>query len=73
MRRSEETNFWHTAFDLCANSLVWLARILDPIWPGGMDYVKINVILFCVILPIILIASLGLNLAFLLGSWGPCP
>jgi hypothetical protein len=32
-----------------------------------MDYVKINVILFCVLLPIILLASLALNLAFLLG------
>jgi hypothetical protein len=32
-----------------------------------MDYVKINVILFCVLLPLILAASLGLNLAFLLG------
>jgi hypothetical protein len=31
-----------------------------------MDYVKINVILFCIILPLILIASLALNLAFLL-------
>jgi hypothetical protein len=58
---------WHTAFNLCANSLHWLAGKLDPVWPGGMDYVKINVILFCIILPIVLFASLGLNLAFLFG------
>ena len=42
-------------------------KALDPVWPGGMDYVKINVILFCILLPMILIAPLGLNLAFLLG------
>ncbi len=58
---------WHTIFNLCANFLHWLAGILDPVWPGGMDYVKINVILFCIILPIILVASLALNLAFLFG------
>ena len=23
---------WHTAFNLCANSLHWLASKLDPIW-----------------------------------------
>ena len=58
---------WHTALNLCANLLHWLAGKLDPVWPGGMDYVKINVILFCVLLPIILIASLALNVAFLFG------
>jgi len=58
---------WHTAFNLCANFLHWLAGKLDPVWPGGMDYVKINVIGFCIILPIVLIASLALNLAFMLG------
>jgi hypothetical protein len=67
MHQSNDSTMWHTAFDLCANSLVWLAQKIDPIWPGGMDYVKINVILFCIILPIVLCASLGLNLAFLLG------
>jgi hypothetical protein len=44
-----------------------MARKLDPVWPGGMDYVKLNVILFCLVLPLILAASLALNLAFLLG------
>ena len=61
-------NGWaHTLFNLCANSLDWTARKLDPWWPGGMDYVKINVILFCIVLPVVLAVSLGLNLAFLLG------
>jgi len=58
---------WHAAFNRCANSLHWLALKLDPVWPGGMDYVKINVILFCIVLPILFIASLALNLAFLFG------
>ena len=66
MRRNN-ANQWHTAFDLCANFLHWLASKLDPFYSGGMDYVKINVILFCILLPIILIASLALNLAFLFG------
>lgn len=65
--RDKDNGPWHTAFNLCANSLHWLAGKLDPVWPGGMDYVKVNVILFCVLLPIILLASLALNLAFLLG------
>ena len=65
MRRNPD--LWNTTFDLCANSLYWLASKLDPIWPGGMDYVRINVLLFCVLLPILLAASVGLNLAFLFG------
>lgn len=67
MFRDKDHGAWHTVFNLCASSLHRLASKLDPVWPGGMDYVKINVILFCIILPIILAASLGLNLAFLLG------
>jgi len=63
----KENGIWHDAFNLCANSLSWAASKLDPVWPGGMDYVKINVILFCVVLPVVLIVSLGLNLALLLG------
>ena len=45
--------------------LVRTAAKLDPIWPGGMDYVKINVIVFCVLLPIILVGSLALNVILL--------
>ena len=41
-------------FNLCANSLHAAAKALDPVWPGGMDYVKINVILFCIVLPLVL-------------------
>jgi hypothetical protein len=57
---------WHAMFNACANSLHWMAAKLDPWWPGGMDYVKLNVIIFCFVLPVILLASLGLNLAFIL-------
>ncbi len=67
MFNDKDNGIWHSAFNACANSLHWLASKLDPVWPGGMDYVKINVILFCVILPIVLTVSLGLNLAFLFG------
>jgi hypothetical protein len=63
----KDNGVWHTMFNLCANSLHRLAGKLDPVWPGGMDYVKINVILFCIILPALFDASLLLNLAFLLG------
>ena len=56
---------WKWVFDLCVLFLVLLANALDPLWPGGMDYIKINVILFCVLLPIILGGSLALN-AYLL-------
>jgi hypothetical protein len=67
MFQDKNNGAWHTMFNICANSLHWLASKLDPLWPGGMDYVKINVILFCVLLPIILLGSLALNLAFLFG------
>ncbi len=67
MFNDKSNGIWHGTFNACANSLHWLASKLDPVWPGGMDYVKINVILFCFVLPIVLAASLGLNLAFLLG------
>ena len=67
MFHDKENGVWHTVFNLCANSLYEAAKALDPLWPGGMDYVKINVILFCIVLPLVLAASLGLNLAFLLG------
>ena len=67
MFNDHENGIWHTVFNLCANFLQLLASKLDPITPGGMDYVKINVILFCVVLPVVLLASLALNLAFVLG------
>jgi len=52
-------------FCACVSILEWAAAALNPVWPGGMDYVKINVLLFCVLLPIILVGSLALN-AYLL-------
>ena len=54
------------SFCACVDFLEWAAKKLDPITPGGMDYVKINVILFCVLLPIILLVSIGLNIWLLL-------
>jgi hypothetical protein len=52
-------------FDACVAWLVAAAEWLNPTWPGGMDYVKINVILFCIVLPIVLIGSLVLNVFLL--------
>ena len=54
-------NLWQWVFDLCVVFLVWAAKKLDPVWPNGMSYVKINVILFCIILPAVLVGSLALN------------
>jgi len=56
---------WHNAFNRCANLLERIAKWLDPYWPGGMDYVKINVILFCYVTPAVILASLGLNAVLL--------
>jgi len=56
---------WQWVFDLCVLFLVMLANALDPVWPGGMDYIKINVILFCILLPIVLVGSLALNIYLL--------
>lgn len=52
-------------FCVCVDLLQRGAAALDPVWPGGMDYTKINVILFCILLPAILAGSLALN-AYLL-------
>ena len=59
-------NIWHRSFDSCVVLLQAAAEKLDPYTPGGMDYVKINVILFCIVLPIVLGASIALNIALLL-------
>lgn len=67
MFHDKDNGPWHAMFNACANSLQWLAKKMDPYFPGGMDYVKINVILFCVLLPILILASLVLNLLFLFG------
>lgn len=57
----------HTLFDLCMRALDGLANWMDPWFPGGMDYVKINVIIFCFIGPALFAGSVGLNVAFILG------
>ncbi len=49
------------AFSLCVDALEFTAKVLDPIWPGGMNYTKINVLLFCIAGPAIFAASVGLN------------
>jgi hypothetical protein len=59
-------NIWHRSFDGCVVLLQTAAEKLDPYVPGGMDYVKINVILFCIVLPIVLGVSVALNIALIL-------
>lgn len=59
-------SLWGTVFGWCVGLLVLLALKLDPIWPGGMSYMKINVLLFCILLPAVLVGSLGLNIFLLL-------
>jgi hypothetical protein len=65
MRTKNNHCLWNNVFDACVIQLTEAAERLNPYWPGGMDYVKINVILFCIILPIVLGLSLALN-AYLL-------
>lgn len=48
-------------FELCVDALLIAADKLDPIWPGGMDYKKINVLIFCVAGPALFAASVGIN------------
>ncbi len=58
-------SIWNRSFDACVGLLQHLAEKLDPYWPGGMDYVKINVILFCIVLPVVLGVSIALNIALI--------
>ena len=48
-------------FEVCVQALMVVAEKLDPIWPGGMDYKKINVLIFCVAGPALFAASIALN------------
>ena len=61
----ERITLCECVFSLCVAFLEWAAKKLDPVWPAGMDYVKVNVILFCILLPVILVGSLALNIALL--------
>jgi len=63
----KENELWAHVFGACVWILEQSAKVLDPYWPGGMNYVKINVILFCILLPLVLVVSLGLNLLWLFG------
>ena len=59
-------SLWERSFALCVKLLGRASEKADPWFPGGMDYVKINVIIFCIILPIVLGLSLLGNLVWLL-------
>ncbi|MEI8285546.1 MAG: hypothetical protein WCG52_11230 [bacterium] len=49
-------------FELCVDALLIAAEKPDPIWPGGMDYKKLNIIIFCIAGPIVFAGSVGLNI-----------
>lgn len=53
-------------FDVCVDLLECAAVKLDPYFPGGLDYRKINVLLFCVAGPLVLGASIALNVVLAL-------
>ena len=53
-------------FGLCVDALEFAANRLNPIWPGGLNYTKINVLLFCVVGPILFASSVGLNVVLAL-------
>jgi hypothetical protein len=55
----------HFLFDCCVSGMDRIANTLDPWFPGGMDYAKINVIICCFLIPAVLLASLGLNVLFI--------
>jgi hypothetical protein len=67
MKKNDKRNceIYRKPFEACAYSLLFAAEKLDPYWPGGMDYKKINVLIFCVAGPILFAASVGLNIALL--------
>lgn len=67
---TQNDSIWQRVFDGCVDLLQYTAGKLDPYWPGGMDYVKINVILFCIVLPIILGLSVALNIVLILAMKG---
>ncbi len=57
---------YYKAFDLCVDALEFTATKLHPYFPGGLDYRKINVLIFCVAGPAVFAASVGLNVVLLI-------
>ncbi len=52
-------------FELCVEGLLIAADRLNPIWPGGMDYKKLNILIFCIAGPAIFAGSVALNVYLL--------
>lgn len=45
---------YHKIFCLCVNFLEWAAGIINRVLPSTrMDYIRINVLIFCVVWPLI--------------------
>jgi hypothetical protein len=61
MKMKNDCEIYRKPFELCVDALMIAADKLDPYWPGGMDYKKINVLIFCVAGPALFAASVALN------------
>ena len=61
MKMKNDCEIYRKPFELCVDALMIAADKLDPYWPGGMDYKKINVLVFCVAGPALFAASVALN------------
>ena len=61
MKIKNDCEIYRKPFELCVDALLIAADKLDPYWPGGMDYKKINVLSFCVAGPALFAASVALN------------
>jgi len=55
----KKNELFEDLFNKCVNFLLWLAKKTKT------TYVNINIWIFCVILPIIFLLSIGLNIYFL--------
>ena len=53
-------------FELCVDVLLITAEKLNQIWPNGMDYKKLNIIIFCLVGPSLFAASIALNVVLAL-------
>ncbi len=66
-----DCEIYRKPFELCVDALLIAADKLDPYWPGGMDYKKINVLIFCVAGPALFAASVALNVVLAIKSIPP--
>lgn len=59
--KTNDCEKYRNAFEACVMGLQFAAQKIDPYFPGGMDYKKINVLIFCVAGPLVFAGSVALN------------